>query len=292
MRQVKPSRHDPAPSRIRYRWQRLWLTPTFRTFLRVGPIVLILCAIAHWAITEPRVGAFVSQKISDTRESFANREEFKLTAINIQGAGPELSFDVREAVDLHLPISSFDVDLDEINARIVGLPAVSDARVKVLQGGILDITVRERLPVMLWRTDTGLHLIDRDGVELGTVDRRIDRTDLPLISGDGAPAQVLEAIALFQAAVPLEDRVRGLIRMGERRWDVVLDRDQRILLPEQGAVQALERVIGLDAADDILARDLSLVDIRDPKRVTLGLNQNARDELVRVRMIARGEVVE
>jgi len=296
MRQVKLQpkslRRDPAPSRIRYRLQRLWLTPTFHALLRIGPIVAILGGLTHWAVTEPRVAKFVSQKVTETRESFANREEFKLTAIDIKGAGPELSFDVREAVDLHLPISSFDVDLDAINARIVALSAVNEARVKVMKGGVLDITVSERLPVALWRTKAGLRLIDSDGVELGAVDRRIDRTDLPLVSGEGAPAQVLEALQLFQAVAPLQERVRGLIRIGERRWDVILDRDQRILLPEVGAVQALRRVIGLDAADDILARDLSLVDIRNPERVTLGLNQNAKEELVRTRMIARGEVLE
>ena len=45
--------------------------------------------------------------------------------------------------------------------------------------------------------------------------------------------------------------------MGERRWDVVLDRDQRILLPETGPVPALERVIALDKAEHLLDRDIT-----------------------------------
>jgi cell division protein FtsQ len=75
---------------------------------------------------------------------------------------------------------------------------------------------------------------------------------------------VAEALALFAAAGPLGDRVRGLVRVGERRWDVVLDRDQRILLPETGAVQALEQVLALDAARTCSTATSCVVDMRLP----------------------------
>jgi hypothetical protein len=68
-----------------------------------------------------------------------------------------------------------------------------------------------------------------------------------------------------------QDRLRGLVRVGERRWDLVLDRDQRILLPETGALQALERVLALHAAQD-LCRAISSASIcAIPTRPTLRL---------------------
>jgi cell division protein FtsQ len=63
--------------------------------------------------------------------------------------------------------------------------------------------------------------------------------------------------------------------MGERRWDMVLDRDQRILLPETDPVAAMHRVVALDQAQDMLARDVSLVDMRLGSRPTLRLNTPA-----------------
>jgi cell division protein FtsQ len=57
--------------------------------------------------------------------------------------------------------------------------------------------------------------------------------------------------------------------VGDRRWDLVLDRDQRVLLPETGAVAALERVIALDEAQQLFARDISLIDMRIPERPTV-----------------------
>jgi cell division protein FtsQ len=77
--------------------------------------------------------------------------------------------------------------------------------------------------------------------------------------------------------------------MGERRWDVVLDRGQRILLPETDSVQALERVIAMDQAVDMLERDLVAVDLRLPNRPTLRMTDGAVQELIRIRAIEAGE---
>jgi cell division protein FtsQ len=113
---------------------------------------------------------------------------------------------------------------------------------------------------------------------------RADRADLPLIAGVGAATSIPEARALLQAASPLANRLRGLVRMGDRRWDLVLDRNQRVLLPAEGAVGALQTLLARDAAENLLARDLIAVDLRDPKRPVLRLAPAALDAL----RIARG----
>ena len=82
---------------------------------------------------------------------------------------------------------------------------------------------------------------------------------------------------LFRDAEPIAKRLRGLVRVGERRWDVVLDRDQRILLPSENPVAALDRVIALHQARDMLGRDVTVVDMRNGNRPTLRMNKEAAD---------------
>ena len=88
-----------------------------------------------------------------------------------------------------------------------------------------------------------------------------------------------EAMTILAATGQLAPRVRGLVRMGERRWDLVLDRNQRILLPSENPVRALERLLALDQAQDILARDIRAVDLRLPQRPTLRLTTFALNEI-------------
>jgi cell division protein FtsQ len=56
---------------------------------------------------------------------------------------------------------------------------------------------------------------------------------------------------------------------------MVLDNDLRILLPPERAVAALERVIALHQAQDLLDRDLAVVDMRLGDRPTIRLNPTA-----------------
>jgi cell division protein FtsQ len=151
---------------------------------------------------------------------------------------------------------------------------------------VLQVSVQPRVPVAVWRSQDGLLLIDAEGSPIGQLVSRADRTDLPLVVGEAANIRVSEALELIRAAAPLGERLRGLVRMGERRWDVVLDREQRILLPETQAVQALERVIALEGAEEVLSRDVARVDMRLAQRPTVQMNKEATQELWRIRQIS------
>jgi cell division protein FtsQ len=83
--------------------------------------------------------------------------------------------------------------------------------------------------------------------------------------------------------------VRGLVRVGERRWDLVLDRGQRIMLPAERPRRALDRVLAMDGAQDLLARDVTAVDMRLAGRPTLRLAPAAMEEMHRIRRIEWGE---
>ena len=124
--------------------------------------------------------------------------------------------------------------------------------------------------------------MDGEGHPVAPVGQRIDRSDLPLIAGQGADLHVEEAMVLVEAAAPLGDRLRGLQRIGERRWDLVLNRNQRILLPAKDPVSALERMIALDSASDVLARDISRVDLRLTARPTIRMQARATEERLRI----------
>jgi cell division protein FtsQ len=118
-------------------------------------------------------------------------------------------------------------------------------------------------------------LLDAGGHPIRRVAYREDRPELPLIAGEGAERHVPEVLTLAEAAAPLEDRLAGFVRMGDRRWDVVLAGGRRILLPESGAAAALDHAIALDRAKELLSRDVSVLDLRNPARPTLRLSAKA-----------------
>ena len=268
-------RSDPAPSRWSWRLQRLMLTPGFRFTLRVGmPFGLALIAGTLYLADEERRGE-IAEILAEARTSIEERPEFMVKLMAIDGADPALAAEVRAALPLEFPMTSFDLDLPALKADVAAIHGVRTAGVRVKPGGILHIQVTPRVPVAIWREAKGLSLIDRDGALVSYIGSRTEHPDLPLIAGEGAARHVPEALNLINAGAALGDRLHGLVRIGDRRWDVVLDRDQRIMLPETGALQALERVIALEGAQEALTRDVARIDMRLSHRPTVRMTDDA-----------------
>lgn len=279
---------DISPSRLSYRLHRLWLTPAVRRFVGQGlPILVMVAAMAaFWAGEDRR--AWVMGIFTDIRTAIEARPEFRIERVEVVTDSPEVAQAVLARLDVALPATSLRLDLDDLRARAEALDAVARAGLTVRSGGstgagVLEVRLTERSPALVWRHAGGLDLIDTDGRRVARIAHRGVRADLPLIAGEGAPAAVAEAHRLLAAAAPVRDRLVGLVRVGERRWDLVLDRNQRVMLPETGAVAALERALALDAAQGLLARDIALVDLRNPQRPTLRLTPEAAAELARIR---------
>ena len=270
-------RRDPAPSRWAYKMQRLWLTPAFRVFMRFGLPVLVVALVFGIFMASPARRDFLSGLMNSAKDQVTERPMFMVNLMSIDGASPELADAVRAKLALKLPQSALELDLDAIRITAENLDAVARAVVRFGAGNVLQITISEREPAFVWRTNAGLMLLDGTGHRIAALAERADRADLPLIAGEGADQSILEAKALLQAAGPLESRIRGLVRIGTRRWDLALDRDQRVLLPADNPVAAVEGLIALNAAENILARDLLSVDLRNPQRPVLRLAPAALD---------------
>ena len=281
-------RRDPAPSRIAYKVQRLMLTPSFRRLLRVGLPVSVLVVTVGVLLSDATRREAIELKIAEVRRSIEERPEFMVKLMAIDGASDAVAQDIRQGLPMEFPVTAFDLDLEMMRANIAEMDAVASVDVLV-RNGILQINVVERMPALVWRSyiagEMQTVLLDAEGHRVAPVASRDDRMDLPLIAGTGADKYVGQAFDIFAAAGPLAARVRGIERMGERRWDLVLDRNQRILLPEQAPVAALERVIALSEAQDMLARDLTVIDMRNGQRPTIRIADSAIEELRRIRAL-------
>ncbi|CUJ20243.1 cell division protein FtsQ/DivIB [Cognatishimia activa] len=286
---AEKQRCEPAPSRLSYRYERLMLTPVFRFGVRIVlPFAVAALGTTIWFSDQDHRDQ-VNMAIDDLRTSIVERPEFLVKAMSIEGASPSVADDIREILPVDFPVSSFDLDIDAMKMTVDGLSPVKSSSLRVKPGGVLQVNVVERNPVILWRMNDGLHLVDAEGYVVAESTQRDLHPNLPIMAGEGADTQTTEALQLMQAAGPLRERMRGLVRVGERRWDLVLDRDQRIMLPEWGAVQALERVVALSQVQEMLQRDLSVVDMRLGDRPTIRIAKRSVEAWWRIRDIRVGQ---
>lgn len=272
-------RRDPAPTRLQYRLERMWLRPVWRRAVRVGlPAFLLAMTAGLWLADEDR-RARLTDGVRQAMDKVESRDAFLVYSMTVEGASPVVEKALRDMLPVDLPASSFDIDLTALRLQAMQLDVIERVDLRIRPGGVLAATVRERQPAILWRHARGIDMLDATGHRIASVTARGVRADLPLIAGSGADLAVPEALSLIDAAGPILPRVRGLVRRGERRWDLELDGGQKIMLPAEGAVIALQAAMALDRSQDMLGRDITVVDLRDPARPALRLGVDARNTL-------------
>ena len=73
----------------------------------------------------------------------------------------------------------------------------------------------------------------------------------------------------------LMDRVAAAIRVADRRWNLRLDNDIDVRLPEENPQAAWDRLAKLQAEHKLLERDIIAIDLRVPERLVVRMRPAA-----------------
>ncbi|NDA29132.1 MAG: FtsQ-type POTRA domain-containing protein [Alphaproteobacteria bacterium] len=270
----KLKKRDPAPSRLRYKLSRWMLSPFIKKSVFFGMPLIILLLPVFIFLKDQNNKNLVEEIVLDFYRKIIERPEFMLSALSIQGSSDSLNAEIREILGLNFPISSFDLDLADLRNRVLSLPPVETAEVRLEGGSILHVKVKEKVPALLLKDDTGIHVLNKNGDYIRPLLSTEYGSKLPVITGEGAQKAAAEAFILFSALYEKLDEVRGLVLVGGRRWNIVLKSGQVIMLPEKKSEQAVQKILILDKAEKILSRDIAVFDFRLPYRITLRFPEN------------------
>ena len=279
LRQKVRGNIDPAPSRVAYRIMRLLLIPRLRLIFTLGfPSLLIFCATLGLFINI-NVWGNISAIKKDLKLAFVERPEFMIKVASIDGSSDELANEIREILPLDFPVSYFDLDIKYLHKIVNEIPAVASAAIKISAGGVLQINVAEKSPAFIWRKDNVMSVIDETGSFIRIANSRVDYPKLPLVVGEAADLAVSEISSLMQANEYFKDHVRAFIRVGERRWDLILENNVRIMLPQREFLAAFDRLMLMNEAGSLLSGRLSNIDMRLVVRPTVRVDTVSVDPL-------------
>ncbi len=202
---------------------------------------------------------------------------FPLQDITVEGRRHVTQDAILKSLDVRRGQSLLSVDLHAARQRLEQIEWVEHAAVERRWPDTIHVTLRERSAVALWQTEvvqangkrtTEYVLIDRLGRKVRSIDPAESQIRL-VVAGEGAPEHLAELLLLLQDAKPIRDRMRAAVYVGQRRWNLTLEEGITIKLPADDAGAALQRLLALDKSDRLLARDLSIVDLRLPGMLIL-----------------------
>lgn len=267
------SRRKPPRRRV---WPK-WLAPTLRTstaglavaLVIGGPVWLWQSGIAATAMDEAhsgfltltlRMGFAIDNVYLKGRDETTRRQI--LAALKVKRGQPILAFDPYRAKE-----------------RLEALPWVQSASVIRHLPDTIRVRLTERRAMALWQQNSKLMLVDRQGVVIQRHD--LNRfAHLPIIIGKDAPAHAEVMIDILKTAPEIYARVEAIVRVGQRRWNLRLDNGIDIRFPETGVRSALNRLVKANRRQQLLARDVTVIDLRFPDRLVIRTAPGRRKQMM------------
>ncbi len=196
----------------------------------------------------------------------------KLEGITVFGRINTDQSDILDAVGLKRGDPMIGIDLDQIKNDIETLGWVNQARVERHFPSDLVVYLTERRPIAIYQTAAGHQVIDKSGTIIDGI-KVEDFRHLPVVSGKNAQARAGEIITVLESEADLYNEVWSLAYRSERRWDVFLGNNIRIMLPEQNPIDAWNQLAKLDRQHKLTQRNTVDIDLRIPGQIIIKPDQ-------------------
>jgi cell division protein FtsQ len=256
------------------RTMRRWLAPVQNWWVPRGvgnaAALAFLVASASFGVVRGGHLPDIAAELATARDAAANALGFRITSIAIAGQIELTREEILATAGVTGRTSLLFLDAAAARARLKAYPWIAEATVLKLYPGRLHIAVTERQAFALWQKDGKVGVIADDGTVLEPyVARRY--ANLPLVVGLGAEQKAKQFLAQIEQFPLVRDQVRAAVLVAERRWNLKLKNGLDVRLPETGVEVALATLIRLDREKNLLTRDLAVIDLRLPDRVTVRL---------------------
>lgn len=246
---------------------------------RVVPLWRSRPALALWALLSVAsflgggiwllsngVAARVSERARGKIIAVSREMGFTVREILVMGRSQTTRLDLLDAIHIDRgdPILTFD--LNAARQRVESLPWVHSATIERMLPDIVFVTVAERKPFALWQNKGQFALIDSEGKVI--INEGVDRfSDLFQVVGDDAPAHAAKLLEMLATQPELLTEAKAAVRVGGRRWNILMNNGINVHLPEDNAENAWARLAEYERANQVLDRDIKVLDLRIPDRL-------------------------
>jgi cell division protein FtsQ len=182
--------------------------------------------------------------------------------------------DVRQALAIPGRTALYDIDLGAARKRLIGVPWVAEATIRRIPPDRLDVSIKERMAAILWQSERTFYAVDSAGDVIARVDPALF-ADLFHVAGEGAATAAPALLDALARNPIVSNHVESAAFVGARRWDLHFDNHLVIELPDRGLTDALALVSRMITQEDLLDRDILILDLRDPGAPRLHLNRQA-----------------
>lgn len=133
------------------------------------------------------------------------------------------------------------------------------------------VRLYEREPIAIWQNKQIIKLIDVEGHVLRDLGND-EPVRYPLVVGEGANIHAAELLIQLRQYPSVLTPLTSAVRVSNRRWDLHMNNNIIVKLPEENVPAALERLHKAITEQQIMERNIVALDLRLPDRMIIETN--------------------
>lgn len=204
------------------------------------------------------------------RDAFiaSTKSYFSLKKIKFDGNEKVPEILLLKVSKLHYKKSSLETPIKEVKERLEKLSWVKAAVVQRKLPGQISTRISERTPVAILQSQNKLHLVDSDGVILDN-DGMGNYNNLPIVAGKGAETEFFSFLQTLEKFPKIRRQLVFAVRVGQRRWNIRINRGITVKLPEKGLMQAFGILDEISDSKGFFNEGIKSLDLRVPDRIVI-----------------------
>jgi len=167
--------------------------------------------------------------------------------------------------------------IDEIKSQLLWISKITISR---NMPNVLHITIEEYEPFAIWHSEDKKFIIDKDGNPVPYDEKIVNEEEFKnmiILSGRGANNHAKALFNIFAINPKLSEKIYSATWVGDRRWNIRLDNDLLVKLPEDDIYNAWQQLIRI--YDQGKINDFRVIDLRINDKIYIEYNDAIAKEL-------------
>jgi len=175
---------------------------------------------------------------NDLHNNFKNFASLK--KIDVLGNNLLLKKSILELINVRVGQKLYLISANDIRDKLLKLDEISDVSVNINYSGIIKVTIYERQPFAIWWNKNSPWLIDEEGNKILKIKDVDSYKNLVIIFGQNFNDKLKTFLDLLKP-FSLYGKIKSLHYIGNRRWDVYIEDNIVIKLPENNIANSIKK---------------------------------------------------
>jgi cell division protein FtsQ len=163
-----------------------------------------------------------------------------LKKIDVLGNNLLLKKSILELINVRVGQKLYLISANDIRDKLLKLDEISDVNVNINYSGLIKITINERKPFAIWWNKNSPWLIDEEGSKILKIKDVDSYKNLVIMFGQNFNDKLKTFLDLLKP-FSLYGKIKSLHYVGNRRWDVYIEDNIVIKLPENNIANSIKK---------------------------------------------------